>query len=211
MNDFAKKAFAKIIPASRFLQSFASKGKVRKSSVAEARKVMQKAKENIGIGEFCQQHLSEMEAVMESIKNKGDHEDIIEKATFSLANFVANVGTFGGEEYTTMSAVVLRWLESVETVDEDVEDIITGYNTAITSVFSGDSVEVSHVAAFATEMNKACERYFAKHKDLNLTQEVSNKNLLYVSELSMDKENVMSEDISDDIKQPDFITDKETE
>lgn len=206
MSDFKTRAFAKITPASRFLQAFTSRGKVHKKKVEKAQKAIDTVKDNVDITEFCEQHFTEIEAVLNDIKGEKDHEEIKENATASIANFIASVGTFSSSNYTSMSSVILRWLESVEVIDKDVTDIIDRYQAALKQVINNDALTDAHADAFTQEMQKACDRYFAKHSELKITQEVSNNHLLYVSEANMNR----GGDIADEaFEQPDFITDKD--
>ena len=209
MSDEKKSIFARIVPADPILKFITNGGKVRKKSVDLADYKKEKIAEKIDVSGFHQIHKAEMKQIIENVKDESKHGDIIEDTVFSMANFIANVGTFGDQENINLSAVVMRMLESIETLDSDIIEIIEGYYAIIEKAYDNENISSAHLDVFCKEMQSACDRYFEKHKELNLMRELTNEDLLYVSENNMSEDEEGASDSvmlgGKELKQPDLI------
>ena len=81
-----------------------------------------------------------------------------------------------------LAVIMLNWVESLETIDQDVLDVLGGYHTTLDQIFSGKIKDSKMIDVIVREMQAACERYFARHPELHLTQVIDNSKAFYVDQ-----------------------------
>jgi hypothetical protein len=99
---------------------------------------------------------------------------------------------------------MLNWVESVEIIDQDVLDVLKGYYVTLDQIFSGKLKDKKLIEVIIKEMESACQRYFSKHPELQLTQVIDNSQAFYIDE--SDYKNVkIGLDFNDDLQDDKLI------
>ena len=197
-------AVAKIIPATRILQTLAQYGIVRKESVDKAELIIkeERKKHNDDINEFIESHLSEIKNIINKINKKNNSDEAINHISCSIANFRANVSMLSDNNYFDICSTILSWIESVLTIDEDFLEILNGYYVSINAIFNASNLSSEQVKFITLEMEEACQRYFDKHLELEITRNIDNSKTLYISNthLGFDLEEVCSFENNDNLE-----------
>lgn len=190
-----------VMPATRLLQAKVGKGKVSTEKVGKAEEKINSVRGHIDIGPFAEEHMEEIAVFLDLLKNDDPTENITQDIARSIMKFKGNAGMFSGGSFVNLAAIMLRWIESVEEIDKDVLDVLNGYYVTLDQIFSNKLKDQRQINAIVSEMQAACERYFAKHPELNLTAEISNANAFYVSQKELNEYSVggkYDSELSDD-------------
>ncbi len=95
-----------------------------------------------------------------------DSEEAIEKILMPCVQLKANGTMFHYPLVTRIADRFVQFMEVVERLDEETIDISNAFLTALTIVISGKikTDGAKHGEALVEELNRACMRYFEKHK-----------------------------------------------
>lgn len=203
---------ALILPATRLLQSLVGFGKIKPEKIEASERKINAVKNRIDVSEFGQSHLKDIKAVLADLNNKDTENDpeITDKIAKTLMEFKGNAGMFSSASYITLAAIMLRWIESVEEIDQDVLDVLNGYAVTLDQIFNNKLTSKKQIDLIVAEMQAACERYFAKHPELQLTKVIDNDKAFYVDQ--SDNKNVrIGLEISDELADDELIGDDEDE
>ena len=175
---------ARIIPATRMLQSLANVGSVSPNKIQKAEDKLKADKTAYKeyMDEIFQTHILEMKQYNHDLKNMKDPQKIINLLSASLANFRADTSMIDEQRYFAISSVALRWIESISEVDQDAQDIINGYILGTEKINKTEDILLEDISDIAAEMSAACDRYFEKRANINWTQNIENSKNLYISE-----------------------------
>lgn len=176
-----------LYPAIKILQSYIGYGKVKKEKVDEAQKFINAAKLNSDEKEIFRTHINEVNALLKRLDTKENNASIREELSISTMNFKSALGMFTESRLVLLSAIMLRWLESVERIDQDVKEVIEGYCKTLEGILAVGQIDEKHQFAIVGEMKAACERYFAKHPELVLTAEIDNNKAFFINDAAKDK------------------------
>ena len=194
-----RKTQAIIMSATRLLQGKVGVGKISRDCINDAEFIIKQSKTTERLDEFIEPHLKEMKALMSDLKVDAQAEGITDKLAKSIMRFKGNVSMFSLSKLVELSIVMLRWIESIQEVDKDVLDVLNGYIVTLSQVESKSVKDDKLLNAIVVEMQAACERYFAKHPELELQAEITNKNAFYISEEKLNsKEDGYNKTISDE-------------
>lgn len=178
---------ARIIPATRILQSLTKRGKIKEKHVQEAENAIKDVQQSFqsSIDEFSVQHLKEMEAVIKAIQDGRKSSGIINEISSSVANFRANVSMLKEAPYIDICSIFLRWSESIRQLDSDAIEIIHGYYNSMNKIIGSEGLPEKYVKAIYLEVREACQRYFDKHLELSMTENINNSKAMYITETSL--------------------------
>lgn len=181
-NKLHRKKARAIMPATRILQSRVGAGKIKPEKVEKAEKKIAAVRGRIDLQPFGLTHMAEVEACLQKIKSGKHGIEVTDELARSLMNFKSNIGTFGDGPMIGLAVIMLNWVESLETIDQDVQDVLGGYYTTLDQIFSGKIKDGAMIEIIVREMQAACERYFSRHPELQLTQVIDNSKAFYVDQ-----------------------------
>lgn len=77
----------------------------------------------------------------------------------------ANAGMFGYPVASRLAAIILSFLETIETIDHDVMDILQIHQNTLHQIFNNRLIGSGgvHGDSLETELRAACNRYLARH------------------------------------------------
>ena len=191
-----------IMTATRLLQNKIGTGKIERDRIEDGEFIIKQARASKEAGEFIAAHMQEMDDFIPKLKNDPQNTDTIDEITKSIMRFKGNVSMFSADQCADLAAVMLRWVESVETVDQDVLDVLNGYHVTLNQVQNNILDDDKMVGIIVNEMKSACNRYFNKHPELKLQAEITNSNAFYVSEEKLDS--AEGSDIDNALSNEDF-------
>ena len=162
MTDQNKRK-ARIMKASYMLQAKIGMGPVDEKAVARSQEVMDKTA--VDFGPMAKQFLEELSvAVANARKGDEDPEKLIKDMTNPVMQLKANAGMFKATLIGNLANIMMNFLESVDTLDTDVIEIVNAHhktlNLIISSKIAGDGG--AYGPQFEKELKDACRRYFAK-------------------------------------------------
>jgi hypothetical protein len=200
MNDnktTGKKARS-IMPATRILQSRVGAGKIKPEKIEKAQGKMNAVRGRIDLQPFAQEHMGEIRTFMAQLKASQAGIEITDEIARSIMKFKGNIGIFSEGPLIGLTMIMLDWVESIETIDQDVMDVLNGYSVTLEQIFSDKLKDTKMIEVIIKEMQAACERYFSRHPELQLTQVIDNSKAFYIDQ--SDHRNVkIGLDISDEL------------
>ena len=176
-----------IMAATRLLQAKIGRGKIERDRIDDGEFIIKQARASKGADDFIAAHMKEMGELIPKLKKNTESAKITEEITKSIMRFKGNVSMFSTDKCADLAAVMLRWIDSVETIDKDVTDVLDGYYLTLDQVQNNILNDDKMVGIIVDEMKSACGRYFDKHPELNLQAEITNNNAFYVSEEKLEK------------------------
>ena len=187
MED-GKDFLARIIPATRILQSFTSRGNIKNKNIDDAEKTIKEGKDKYinCINNFFQCHIKEINQYLYDIENNKISNETVNNISSSIANFRANTAMLGDDRCLKICSIVLSWIESIKIIDTDVRDVLFGYVLSIQKIINVVDISEEHINSITQEMNSACQRYFKTHPELSLTKSIDNSKVLYINEQHLD-------------------------
>lgn len=179
---------ARIIPATRILQSFTSRGQIKDERIKNAEKIIEEGKEKYKthLNDFSKSHIKEIKQYLDDIENNRMSDDTINNISSSIANFRSNTTMLGDDRCLKICSIVLSWIESIKKIDSDAEEVLSGYALSIQNILSITNILEEQINAITKEMDSACQRYFKNHPELHLTKNIDNSKVLYVNERHLD-------------------------
>ncbi len=199
MNDYDKKDTV-IMPSTRILQSRVGTGKIKQKLIDKGQKKIDILREHIDEEPFAIEHIEETKKLSENLKNNPDQEDLTDKIALSVMNFKSNIGMFGKQDTTRLASIMLRWIESVENIDKDVHDVLDGYITTLGHIYLNDVLKDDQLHIIIGEMEAACQRYFDKHPELELTAVIDNDKAFYIN-----KQPEQAKDLHDELSDENLV------
>lgn len=153
----------KVIKASYLLQNKVGAGPLDEKKLAEARQIIEK--NNIDFVPLGMQFLDELEVILNKARaEKMSPAELREQLTQPVMQLKGNAAMFKYDLIGLLANIMLSFLESLETVDDDALEIVTAHHSTlkaiITKKLTGDGG--THGQAFQNELVQACQRYFKK-------------------------------------------------
>lgn len=196
----AKKARA-IMPATRLLQSKVGNGKIKPEKIQKAENKLEAVRGRLDISPFADEHIAEIKDLLKQIKKPDASLDITDDFSRSIMKFKGNIGIFSEGPLIGLTMIMLNWIESIEKIDQDVLDVLNGYYVTLDQIFSDKLKDPKMIEVIIKEMQSACERYFSKHPELQLTQVIDNSKAFYIDQSNHSDVKVgldMNDDLHDD-------------
>ena len=171
-----------IMAATRLLQGKIGRGKIARDRIDDGEFIIKQARASQKSEEFLVAHMEEVGKLTSELKDKPQDLKVSEEIEKSIMRFKGNISMFSNDKCAELAAVMLRWIESVEAIDQDVLDVLDGYQVTLGQIQSKILSDEKVVTVIINEMQAACERYFDKHPELKLQAEITNNNAFYVNE-----------------------------
>ena len=116
---------------------------------------------------FATQFLNDLsKSAKEARKSNDNYEEAKDRMISPIMQLKANGGMFQYQLVSEVADIALQFLEAVDHVDDDVFDIIKAHENTIkviiTKKLKGHGGREGY--ALVKELDKACKRYFSKHK-----------------------------------------------
>ena len=117
---------------------------------------------------FAQQFLKELALYAKEARQSNDNNKSAAKDRMigPIMQLKANRAMFQYQLVSEVADIALQFLESIDRIDDDVFEIITAHENTIKVIISsklkGDGGREGY--ALVKELDKACKRYFSKHK-----------------------------------------------
>lgn len=153
----------RIVKANHLLQAKVGIGTIDEKKIRKSQKVMDSM--TVDFEPMAQQYLAELAAAIESARTQ-DEQPLkkIQAMTEPVMQVKANAAMFGYVLVGVLANVMLNFLETLETVDEDVISIVDAHQKTlkllVTNEMRGDGGEYGQ--QLQAELKDACRRYFAK-------------------------------------------------
>lgn len=202
-NTGSKKARS-IMKATRMLQARVGAGKIKPEKIDKAQSRVEAIRGRMDLKPFADEHMADIKTCMERLKAGDSAADVTDEIARSIMKFKGNIGIFSDGPFISLAILMLNWVESVETIDSDVMDVLQGYYVTLDQIFSGKLKDKKMIEIIIKEMESACQRYFSKHPELQLTQVIDNSKAFYIDQ--SDKKNVtVGLGFDDDLKDANLI------
>lgn len=190
-----------IMPATRLLQSRVGAGKIKPDKIQRAESRIEAVRGRLDIKPFADTHIAEIKALLEALRQPGADLALTDDIARSVMKFKGNIGIFSEGPLIGLTIIMLNWVESIETLDNDVLEVLNGYSITLDQIFSGKLKDPRMIEIIIKEMQAACDRYFAKHPELSLTQVIDNSKAFYIDQSNKADVKVgldISEELHDD-------------
>lgn len=171
-----------IMKASRLLQSQVGAGKIKPEKIEKAQSRVEAVRGRIDLKPFADEHMADIKTCMGRLKAGDSVMDVTDEIARSIMKFKGNIGIFSDGPFISLAILMLNWVESVEEIDQDVMDVLHGYYVTLDQIFSGKLHDKKMIEVIIREMESACQRYFSKHPELQLTQVIDNSKAFYVDQ-----------------------------
>lgn len=205
-NKVKGKGARAIMPATRMLQSRVGAGKIKPEKIEKAQAKVETVRGRLDLQPFAEEHMREIKACMAKLKETDGKPDpqVTDEIARSIMKFKGNIGIFSDGPFISLAILMLNWVESVEIIDQDVLDVLKGYYVTLDQIFSGKLKDKKLIEVIIKEMESACQRYFSKHPELQLTQVIDNSQAFYIDQ--SDYKNVkIGLDFNDDLQDDKLI------
>ena len=164
-DDWYDEQKIKVYKPSKELQEKAGTGTVSPEVIARADKVIEE--NDIDFVPMATEYLGEIENFFNNVdRNSLDLTSLKNSITLPIMQLKANGSIFKYSLVSDLATIMLSFLEAVDTLDDDVFDILyAGYNTikmVINNSMKGDGGNDGY--KLRTEMYAVCDRYMKKYK-----------------------------------------------
>lgn len=173
MDQLSRNKPKQHIPATRMLQAIVGRGSFKKDNIKKAQLSIENVK-NTDTEDFVAAHISQMGQVLQDLKNKKEGAEIIRTVIHSMVDFKANIGTFGNPVYVSLATLFFQWIESIEEIDTDAEDLLHWYFAVIHKMFVEDAFTEEQVKQITEELALASKRYYKKHPEITPARIIDN-------------------------------------
>ena len=153
----------RIVKANHLLQAKVGIGSIDEKKIRKSQKVMDST--NVDFVTMAQQYLADLEnAITYARTSEEPAKKKIQSMTEPVMQVKANAGMFGYALVGVLASVMLNFLETLESVDDDVISIVDAHHKTlkvlINNQMKGDGGEYGQ--QLQAELKDACRRYFAK-------------------------------------------------
>jgi len=163
MNQEFTSNKARTIKANHLLRNKVGVGEIEESAVLNMQRIM-----DTTTTDFVPMGLKLLEDLSIALDNakrrNGDEKLLIEGMTEPVMQIKANAAMFHYELVSTLADLVLNFLENINSLDEDVLEIVHAHQQSLSLILnnqiSGTGGETG--AALEKELQDACRRYFTK-------------------------------------------------
>lgn len=160
-----QQANVKVHKADATLQAKVGTGPLDEKAVERCQKVMDN--NDVDFTPLGMQFLDQLEEAIKNIDiSKESKADDVQAMTAPVMQLKANAATFHYALIGNLANVMLSFLESIKTLDEDAVSIVTAHHQTLKVIvmkqMKGDGGEVGQ--QMQDELKGACQRYFAKRK-----------------------------------------------
>jgi len=165
MSKEAQEKDVRIHKADMALQARIGTGPLNEETVERCQKVIDN--NNVDFAPLALEYLDKLETAVKAIKTDNiSMQDSVESITAPVMQLKANASTFHYSLIGALANVMLSFLESIKTLDDDALAIISAHHQTlkiiVTKKMAGDGGPLGK--KMQQELQNACERYFAKRK-----------------------------------------------
>lgn len=161
-----------LLPADLKLQRKVGTGQVHERALLEAENAYAITCEEIDFIPLANDIFRKLHQVVDQLEqHKISNVDAAEKLRQLFMNLRANGATFGYDLLGQLTGTMLNFLESIDNIDNDAQDIVKA-NTKTLSVITQKKLSGSGGLAgekIEAELNQACARYFKKRQNKSNT------------------------------------------
>lgn len=154
-----------IIPPSRALKKKVGDGGLSETILEKAQTML----ENTSV-DFTPVAEIQLATLMDGLQNaraiagkeSDDHQDIIDSMIYPAMQLKGSGGMFKYQMVSDISVKLLRFLESINYIDDKVIEIVGGFHTAIRAVVIGQIKDSGgpYGDSLVAELDQACRRYY---------------------------------------------------
>jgi chemotaxis protein histidine kinase CheA len=153
----------RIFKANHLLQAKVGMGSIDEKKIRKSQKLM----DNVSVDflSMAAQYLDNLHGALETARASQDTvPQKIQSMIEPVMQIKANAAMFGYNLIGTLASVMLNFLETLETVDEDVLAIVDAHHTTLKHLITGDmrGDGGDYGQELQAELKDACRRYFAK-------------------------------------------------
>jgi len=178
--SFGKKVH--IVKASRLLQAKVGYGKINPRKIEACQKRMDTLCRTIDFSPVLTEYLEKLESCIATIEaEQTESQALRENLTNIVMQLKANAGMFGHELLSQLAATMLTFVETVKRIDRDVLDILRAHQQTILVILKMTAQD-RHLYAnrIHGELVNACNRYYARHPETELTTCYENDDAYYI-------------------------------
>jgi len=161
MSNISEAIKVKIYNASKILQRKAGTGKVDPKTIKEAEKVI--AENTVNFIPIARDYLADLAKAIQDAGKETDNAH--HKITLPIMHLKSTGTVFKYPLVSDLSDIILTFLETTKTLNEDVLSIVMAHEKLIHAILS-EELEGSGGAkgkAMQAEMASVCDRYLKKH------------------------------------------------
>lgn len=158
-----EKKQVKIMKASYMLQSKIGGGMIDDKTVQTAQKRMDE--EGVDFAPMAQEFLAQLaEGIEKARQGAGDQQQLVRNMTGPVMQLKANAGMFKATLISNLANIMLNFLESIDSLDNDVIEIVNAHHKTLNLIISNkmEGEVKKYGAQFEKELKEACRRYFTK-------------------------------------------------
>lgn len=156
----------KITKASYALKTKTGIGPVEEKAISRAQKTMDD--NNVDFQPMAKKFLAQLETAIQNARGNTIDlpEKLVRQMTEPVMQLKANAGMFKAGLISRLTNIMLDFLETVKTLDDDVIDIVEAHHNTLNLIISSKAHidDGAHGAQLEKELKDACARYFAKSK-----------------------------------------------
>ena len=165
-TDTPAKKLARILKAIPLLQAKVGKGEISERKIKKSQRIIDE--NDVDFAPLALEFLEQLEAGIKAAKKGGDDvAKLIAGMSAPVMQLKGNAGMFGYSLIGRLANIMLNFLETIETIDDDVIEIAEAHHKTIhliiTNKMAGPGGDYGQ--ELQTELKEACRRYFAK-KDI---------------------------------------------
>lgn len=165
MSKFKKPKEVRFIMPLNKLKQKVGKGGIDKRLLEKAQLSIENAE--FDFVPYANQFLKELSEHTKNMKKSNDNfKKNMEKIIQPIMQLKANGGMFKYQLVSDVADIALQFLEAVEDIDDDVLEVLKAHENTIRVILThnlkGDGGREGY--ALVKELDKACRRYFTKHK-----------------------------------------------
>jgi len=166
LQEEGERTKARVITASRILQTKAGRGKIDDHKVRACQDML--AQKTADFKPVAMEFLNQLEIALEDAAQSTDNDLDAHKAKLfkPVFDLKASAKMFKYDLISIMANIMVDFLERIETLDHDAVEIVRAHHKTLTLIVikkmsgtGGDSGK-----ALAKELQGACARYFTKRK-----------------------------------------------
>lgn len=153
----------KIYKANKMLQAKVGTGTVNKKIMYECQ--LEIDNNNTDFEPMAKNFLKDMKEVIDLAKTKSNNlEELQKKLSIPVMHLKANASIFGYNLVGELASIMLGFLESYTSIDDDIITIVEAHHKTLSAIIKnkikGDGGETG--TALKNELEKACRRYQSK-------------------------------------------------
>lgn len=154
---------ARIIKASKLLQAKVGTGVISDEKIEEMAQIMEENQADFP--SIAAELLEKISLDLSNARKSGnDGAEFVPVLASSVMQVKSNAGMFGAPLVSSISVILLDFLEEIKTMDEAVYDLMKTYDNIVRILINSKNIDKdsSQGQMLQTELKDACLRYFKK-------------------------------------------------